>query len=37
VDTLPYTPTGKIQKAVLKADKGLKLRAIDLQMPSKAT
>ena len=37
VDTLPYTPTGKIQKSVLKADKGLKLRAIDLQMPSKAT
>ncbi len=30
VDTLPYTPTGKVLKVQLKADKTLKSRAVDL-------
>jgi carnitine-CoA ligase len=30
VDDLPHTPTGKVQKAVLKSDPALKMRAIDL-------
>jgi crotonobetaine/carnitine-CoA ligase len=31
VDELPHTPTHKIAKQVLKADKTLKSRAVDLQ------
>lgn len=30
VDELPHTPTGKVQKAVLKSDTTLKTRAVDL-------
>ncbi|MGZ8267890.1 MAG: AMP-binding enzyme [Burkholderiales bacterium] len=31
VDELPHTPTHKVAKAVLKGDKTLKERAVDLQ------
>ena len=31
VDALPHTPTHKVAKQVLKADKTLKSRAVDLQ------
>jgi crotonobetaine/carnitine-CoA ligase len=34
VEALPHTPTHKIAKQVLKADKTLKSRAVDLQTPS---
>ncbi len=34
VDELPHTPTHKVAKQVLKADKTLRSRAVDLQAPS---
>ena len=33
VESLPHTPTHKVAKHVMKSDKSLKLRAVDLQAP----